>query len=797
MNLSIIIPVCNEAKTIADCLGSILSQLTRKQEVLLADYGSDDGTMEVVATFHDARLRVVGPAGSYAEALNRLMEEARGEYVVRINADCIMSPGRLRRQLRFMNLHPEVALAGGFVELHGARTFVRKVPSKVSDMALLESCCIFPETTILRRSVALCLGLHYREEHRQWADYAFYCELAKKGKVLCNQELVMAERQADSGASSLQGDEDIEEGIRLDMARWIKQREDEVKADYRTLPRSGNRLSVVISFLNEKEEVGRTVRSIRETAGHRVDIIVINDHSDDGYDYEADLEGLDVHYFVNSYRIGAAAGKEKAVQISSTPYFILLDAHMRFYDTNWPERIIEELDKNPNQLLCCQTRMLVKQKNGLVKDKGKMGVFGAYVDFSRNNVFPIIQWNRGDIATCLDDKQIPAVLGASYCTSKTYWNRIKGLQGLIHYGGEEPYISMKAWMEGGGCRLVEDVVIGHIYRDIAPYTLVNMPFQFNLFTIIETLLPMSERCTALAVSASMDAKLYKRASCLREVHRKEMDYLRNYYLTLNKHHFDFIKNINRIVKAEDKLVVEAEEQRLSSIIYYLKQQFGKEMSYGLMNGKCGEMIALAKYAFAFHDKEADKMASLLLSDVLSHLHEELPFGLANGLCGIGWTFIYLLRHHLLEDELEEELRFIDRKMMEWDVRRIEDFSLDKGLGGIFAYVVARCGLNQRSIKEYYDEEYLYNLSFAADRVINNPKKEKRSLSFAMQIKACLQGDTDILLPQLEDILDLPIFLPNDSTFQKSGMNGIVGFSIYLTEHLQTIHHCRHFNQSSK
>ena len=101
MNLSIIIPVCNEAKTIADCLGSILSQLTRKQEVLLADYGSDDGTMEVVATFHDARLRVVGPAGSYAEALNRLMEEARGEYVVRINADCIMSPGRLRRQLRF------------------------------------------------------------------------------------------------------------------------------------------------------------------------------------------------------------------------------------------------------------------------------------------------------------------------------------------------------------------------------------------------------------------------------------------------------------------------------------------------------------------------------------------------------------------------------------------------------------------------------------------------------------------------------------------------------------------------
>lgn len=784
MNLSIIIPVCNEAKTIADCLGSILSQLTRKQEVQLADYGSDDGTMEVVATFHDARLRVVGPAGSYAEALNRLMEEARGEYVVRINADCIMSPGRLRRQLRFMNLHPEVALAGGFVELHGARTFVRKVPSKVSDMALLESCCIFPETTILRRSVALCLGLHYREEHRQWADYAFYCELAKKGKVLCNQELVMAERQADSGASSLQGDEDIEEGIRLDMARWIKQREDEVKADYRTLPRSGNRLSVVISFLNEKEEVGRTVRSIRETAGHRVDIIVINDHSDDGYDYEADLEGLDVHYFVNSYRIGAAAGKEKAVQISSTPYFILLDAHMRFYDTNWPERIIEELDKNPNQLLCCQTRMLVKQKNGLVKDKGEMGVFGAYVDFTTKGYTPCIQWNTKNIVSCLKEGQIPAVLGASYCSSKAYWNRLKGLQGLIHYGSEEPYISIKAWMEGGGCRLVEDVVIGHIYRDKAPYLLVGLPHLFNYVVIILTLYPTSERGKAQAAIIKANPSLYKRLSVMTAVHARDIESLRREYRALFRvHDFGYIRKINRIVLNEELLLIREEQDRIADIIRLIEVLPPSSDAKGLFNGMAGEMIALAHYARRHQDRAADEAASHLLSLLIGEVdNRSLPFSLADGLCGIGWAFCYLIHHHFIRELPGDTLQKIDARVMEWDVLRLRDTGMATGLGGVLAYAVLRLGISA----DAFDATYKEHLLEAAQNIVAHPDCERRTLAFALQLlEGLAQNDTAMLSVHLEDVTDLPIFLPKDIQLRKRGLQGQAGFVLYLMDR-QTI-----------
>ena len=54
---------------------------------------------------------------------------------------------------------------------------------------------------------------------------------------------------------------------------------DETFNEHVEIPDTENKLTVVMPFLNEGEEVGNTVRSIRATAGCSVDIIVINDAS--------------------------------------------------------------------------------------------------------------------------------------------------------------------------------------------------------------------------------------------------------------------------------------------------------------------------------------------------------------------------------------------------------------------------------------------------------------------------------------------------------------------------------------
>ncbi len=128
-------------------------------------------------------------------------------------------------------------------------------------------------------------------------------------------------------------------------------------------------------------------------------------------------------------------------------------------------------------------------------------------------------WNNGKIATPLAKGQIPAVLGASYCTSKTYWNKLKDLQGLIHYGCEEAYISIKAWMEGGGCHLIDDIVIGHLYRKNAPYRIDTVLNNYNYYLIAETLLPPLLCAKAHAAGITLNKQLY--LSVMKEMVKNE------------------------------------------------------------------------------------------------------------------------------------------------------------------------------------------------------------------------------------------------------------------------------------
>jgi hypothetical protein len=46
-----------------------------------------------------------------------------------------------------------------------------------------------------------------------------------------------------------------------------------------------NELSVIIAFRNENIEVERTILEIKHTAGNSVDIILVNDASEDNYNY--------------------------------------------------------------------------------------------------------------------------------------------------------------------------------------------------------------------------------------------------------------------------------------------------------------------------------------------------------------------------------------------------------------------------------------------------------------------------------------------------------------------------------
>jgi glycosyltransferase involved in cell wall biosynthesis len=101
-SISIIIPCRNEAGCIAEVLDSILAQdLTGfAWEVLIADGMSDDGTREILDRFSQAepRIRVIdNPRRTVPAGLNAAIREARGEFILRMDAHTSYAPDYVQR----------------------------------------------------------------------------------------------------------------------------------------------------------------------------------------------------------------------------------------------------------------------------------------------------------------------------------------------------------------------------------------------------------------------------------------------------------------------------------------------------------------------------------------------------------------------------------------------------------------------------------------------------------------------------------------------------------------------------
>lgn len=73
-------------------------------------------------------------------------------------------------------------------------------------------------------------------------------------------------------------------------------------------------LTIIIPFVNEKYELYATLESIKQYSSKIVDVILINDASDDGFDYEHLAEIYNAIYIEHKERVGVAASRDEAGQ---------------------------------------------------------------------------------------------------------------------------------------------------------------------------------------------------------------------------------------------------------------------------------------------------------------------------------------------------------------------------------------------------------------------------------------------------------------------------------------------------
>jgi glycosyltransferase involved in cell wall biosynthesis len=115
--ISVIIPIHNDALYIQAAITSVLSQGVENLEIIIIDDGSTDDFEEKIKCFNDPCIRLIKQNNSGAAiARNNGVKNARGEFLAFLDADDIWAPNKLKLQLEVLINHEDVNMVFGQVK---------------------------------------------------------------------------------------------------------------------------------------------------------------------------------------------------------------------------------------------------------------------------------------------------------------------------------------------------------------------------------------------------------------------------------------------------------------------------------------------------------------------------------------------------------------------------------------------------------------------------------------------------------------------------------------------------------
>ena len=186
---------------IAATLQSVCAQTHRHLEILVLDNGSQDGTVSVVEGLakEDGRIRLLAAGtnlGAYG-GLNHLLDHAQGKYVAIQDHDDLWHPDKIRRQVDFLEAHPDCAGCGTAILNH-----YEKVDRFLLRRQAVESTIAWHTSLVFRRGAE-----RYDTSVPVGTDFHFMREILCQGqKRICNlpEPFVLRRLRADGGNLSSQ-----------------------------------------------------------------------------------------------------------------------------------------------------------------------------------------------------------------------------------------------------------------------------------------------------------------------------------------------------------------------------------------------------------------------------------------------------------------------------------------------------------------------------------------------------------------------------------------------------------------
>ena len=155
--ISIIVPVYNAERHLAETIACVRAQTCREWELLLVEDGSADGSLAEIRRCMeetgDSRIRLICQPSNMgaARARNRGLAEARGRYIAFLDADDLWAPEKLEKELFFLREKGAAFVFTGyeFADSQGQGTGkVVHVPERLTYRQALSNTTIFTSTVM-------------------------------------------------------------------------------------------------------------------------------------------------------------------------------------------------------------------------------------------------------------------------------------------------------------------------------------------------------------------------------------------------------------------------------------------------------------------------------------------------------------------------------------------------------------------------------------------------------------------------------------------------------------------------
>jgi len=115
-SISTIMTVYNGEKYIKEAIRSILDQNYPNLDVWVIDDGSTDQTKEIATSFGETVNYIFQKNSGIAAGWNNGINSSGGDYLAFLDSDDIWTAGKLQRQMKFLQSHPQVMASFGYME---------------------------------------------------------------------------------------------------------------------------------------------------------------------------------------------------------------------------------------------------------------------------------------------------------------------------------------------------------------------------------------------------------------------------------------------------------------------------------------------------------------------------------------------------------------------------------------------------------------------------------------------------------------------------------------------------------